>query len=245
MRKVSLFLAVAITFMSFATAYTIQNDYSISSTGSSGIISYPSLDVGAPFEVGLGISWIFVNANVLSPAISIVPFTGFNIGAAFDYHFNNANGWPKPLIASLKYVIPKAGLGIYGDVQFYIDPQDLAFNLMLIGGNGFLGLKIGEGWDVTFGSGISFTPTFRWNLNVFMGLQKALISDVLYLDVEFGNYSYRIIYDPFFANDGRGVFNVSLEIVPAKWISFSVRGMDLLDDNRSLGFAAYFRLGPK
>ena len=222
--------------------YSLSKDYNISSTGGTGVIIYPSIDVSSTFEIGLGANWVFAPGSVISPALSIA-IQNFNIGLAFDYSTYN-EGWPKPLILSLKYQIDKAGLGIYGDWQYNMDPNNMAFNVMLLGGNGFLGLTIGGGWNITMGIGISFTPNFDWALNTFIGLQKAIYKDLLFLNAEFGNYSYRRIYDPYFADDHRGIFNLGINIAPANWITIGVNFLDLLDNNRSIMAELNFRFNP-
>lgn len=236
-------IGITIFFLLFggSVGFALVKDFDIASTGGTGIIVYPSLDVSKSFEFGIGGNWVAAPRMVFSPALSIA-FQGFNFGAAFDYSTYN-QGWPKPLIFSAKYQI-LSGFGIYGDLQWFIDPSDVSFSLMLLGGNGFLGLSVGGGWDLTFGFGISFTPNFNWNLNTFFAIQKAIFADVLFLKAELANYSYRIIYDPYFSDDHRGVFNLGLNVAPAKWISIGVNGLDLLDDNRSLAISLNFRFNP-
>jgi hypothetical protein len=224
------------------SAYPLSKDYNISSTGGTGIITYPSIDVSSSFEIGLGANWVFAPGSVISPALSIA-IQNFNIGVAFDYSTYN-EGWPKPLMVSLKYQIDKAGLGIYGDWQYNIDPNEMAFNFMLLGGNGFLGLTIGGGWDITMGLGISSTPRFDWALNTFIGMQKAIYKDFLFLNIEFGNYSYRRLHDPYFADDHRGIFNIGLNVVPANWIAIAINFLDVLDGNRSIMAELNFRFNP-
>ncbi|MGB9621929.1 MAG: hypothetical protein ACP5PT_01370 [Brevinematia bacterium] len=235
-------LVLVVILLSFSSiGFGLVKDFDIASTGGTGIIIYPSLDVSKSFEFGVGGNWVIAPRMVFSPALSIA-FQNFNFGAAFDYSSYN-DGWPKPLIFSAKYQIV-AGLGIYGDLQWFIDPNNTAFSIMLLGGNGLFGLSVGGGWDLTFGFGLSFDPRFTWNLNTFFAIQKAILLDVLFLNLELANYSYRVFYDPFFSDNNRGIFNMGLNIVPAKWISISINGLDLLDWNRSLGISLNFRFNP-
>lgn len=241
MRFVKRITFVLVSIILVSSSYGLSKDFNLSATGGTGIIAYPSIDVSKSFEIGIGGQWVALPDMVFSPKFSL-EIQGFNLGIAFDYSTYN-NGFPKPLMFSGKYVITP-GLGIYGDLQWYTDPNYLAFSFMLLGGNGLFGLSVGGGWDLTFGFGIAFTPRYDWNLNMFFGIQKAIFSDVLFLKAELANYSYRIVYDPFFANDHRGIFNLGLNIVPAKWISIGINGLDLLDDNRSLSISVNLRFNP-
>lgn len=234
-------IAILFVLLISVSGFSIAKDYNLGATGGTGIIIYPSLDVSRNFEIGLGGQWVAIPSSVISPKFSL-SIQGFNLGVAFDYSTYN-NGWPKPLMFSLKYVIQK-GLGIYGDFQWYIDPNDVAISFMLLGGNGLFGLSIGGGWDLTFGFGVNFAPGYDWNLNTFFGIQKAIYGDVLFLKAELANHSYRVLFDPFFANDHRGVFNLGLNIVPANWITISISALDLLDANRSLALSLNFRFNP-
>ncbi|MEN2997608.1 MAG: hypothetical protein ABDH28_01000 [Brevinematia bacterium] len=215
-----------------------MKDYNLSATGGTGVIIYPSLEVSKQFEIGIGGQVVALPDMAISPKFSL-SIQGFNLGIAFDYA-TSRNGWPKPLMFSTKYVIQK-GLGIYGDLHWNIDPNNIAFSFMLLGGEGLFGMSVGGGWDLTFGFGVAFTPTYDWNLNVFFAIQKAIYSDVLFLKAELANYSYRVIYEPFFANDRRGICNLGLNIVPANWITIGINGLDLLDNNRSLSLNLNFR----
>ncbi len=239
MKRVTFLTIILILITSFG--FSLSKDYNLSATGGTGVIIYPSLDVSKSFEIGLGGQWVAIPDMVFSPKFSL-SFQQFNLGVAFDYQ-TSINGWPKPLMFSLKYVISQ-GLGIYGDLQWYLDPNDAAFSFMLLGGNGLFGLSIGGGWELNFGFGIAFTPRYNWNLNTFFAIQKSIYSDVLFLKLELANYSYRIVRDPFFSNDHRGVFNIGLNIVPAKWISIGINGLDILDSNRSIAVSLNFRFNP-
>ncbi|MCX8028374.1 MAG: hypothetical protein N2712_00030 [Brevinematales bacterium] len=234
------YVMILLIVISFASSlYSLSKDFDLASTGGTGIIMYPSLDVSKSFEIGIGGQVVLLPDVVFSPALSIA-FQGFNLGVAVDY---STSGGILPVIFSAKYQIA-SGIGIYGDLQWFTQVDDIAFSLMLLGGNGLFGLSIGGGWDLTFGFGMAFTPRYDWNLNVFFGVQKSVYADILFIRAELANYSYRIFYDPFFANDRRGVFNLGLNIVPAKWISIGVNGLDLLDANRSLALSFALRFNP-
>ncbi|MFN4244930.1 MAG: hypothetical protein ACK4F9_02115 [Brevinematia bacterium] len=235
------FILVLLLFLVVPFGFGLSKDYSLSATGGTGIIIYPSLDVSKSFEIGLGGQWVVLPDMVFSPKFSL-SIQQFNFGIAFDYQ-TRFNGWPKPLMFSAKYVIVQ-GLGIYGDLQWNIDPNRIAFSIMLLGGNGLFGLSIGGGWDLVFGFGIALSPHYDWDLNTFFAIQKSIYSDVLFLKLELANYSYRTIWSPFFSSENRGVFNIGLNIVPAKWISIGINGLDILDDNRSISISLNFRFNP-
>lgn len=237
-RKV-LFLVLLAALVAFSPFFASARNFSLSATGSTGVVDYPSLEVSKDFEVGVGGKAVLAPRMVFLPRASI-SFLRFNLGVAFDYDMHLEGGGPKPLIVSAKYIIQQ-GIGMYCDVQWYIDPSELAFSFMLLGGEGLFGLAVGGNWDLNFGVGIAFTPTYDWNLNVFFALQKAIYSDVLFLKVELANYSYRVIHNPFFASDERGVFNLGLDIVPANWVTIGINALDLLDVNRSLSLSLSFR----
>lgn len=247
MKKYVLTAVVLLVSLSlFGWVFASSKDFDFASTGGTGIIVYPSIDVSKFFEIGLGLQWVLFPGSVLSPVLSIA-FQNFNFGVAADYdtadYNTRSSGGVLPVIFSAKYQII-SGLGIYGDLQWFTKPNDIGFSFLLLGGDGLLGLSVGGGWDLTFGFGIAFTPNYDWNLNVFFGIQKSILSDVLFLKAELANYSYRIIYDPFFSSDSRGVFNLGLSIVPANWVSIGITGFDLLDSNRSLGISFNFRFKP-
>lgn len=242
MKKSILIIVASLVVVSLGgEVFASSKDFDFASTGGTGIIVYPSLDVSKSFEIGLGLQWVLFPSSVLSPVLSIA-FQNFNFGVAADYDTGGSGG-VLPVIFSTKYQII-SGLGIYGDLQWFTRPNDIGFSFFLLGGDGLFGLSIGGGWDLTFGFGIAFAPNYDWNLNVFFGIQKSILSDVLFLKAELGNYSYRITYDPFFSSDGRGVFNLGLSIVPANWVSIGITGFDLLDSNRGLGVSFNFRFKP-
>ncbi|MCX8096784.1 MAG: hypothetical protein N3D81_04735 [Spirochaetes bacterium] len=242
MRKYILTTIASLMLLSLVGGvFASSKDFDFASTGGTGIIVYPSIDVSRSFEIGLGLQWVLFPGSVLSPVLSIA-FQNFNFGVAADYDTGRSGG-VFPVIFSAKYQIT-SGLGIYGDLQWFTRPNDIGFSFLLLGGDGLFGLSIGGGWDLTFGFGIAFAPNYDWNLNVFFGIQKSILSDVLFLKAELANYSYRVIYDPFFSSDGRGVFNLGLSIVPANWVSIGITGFDLLDNNRSLGVSLNFRFKP-
>ncbi|NPV02737.1 MAG: hypothetical protein HPY53_15290 [Brevinematales bacterium] len=219
MRK---FLGVlAIAFISAGISYGAPTY-----TGAEGYITMPRVGVADAGRFGLTIKYTF--NGLITPAINIVPFNGFEIGAGWDISGNN--GVMNPLMGNVKIqFVKEAAIGFMMEIP--------TANYHAFHGTIYLA------WEQLFSaSGVSddsatfavgYTFDRGSDINVFIGIQKSLFIPQLYIVADFSNFPYRFGGWLPYQSDGRGVLNLGLRIVPLKWISFDIAGLDLFDGNRS------------
>lgn len=94
---------------------------------------------------------------------------------------------------------------------------------------------------VNTGFGYTMGIDAGYLINFFIGLQKAIIGDKLFVIGEFSNYSVRQGLDTAWSVD-RGIFNTGLLLELNEYLSFKAAFYDLLDDFINIGLGAELRI---
>lgn len=231
MKKVSVVL--------FIVAAMAVSGYSAPTySGAEGYIALPRVDVADAGRFGLSLKYSF--NGTLTPALNIVPFKNFEIGAGWD--INTGGGAMNPILlnAKIQFVKP-AAFGVNMEI-----PTDAGANFTA---------TIYLAWEEVFQAGslgdsaatfhLGYTFGSGSDINFGIGIQKNLFIPQLFLIADFSNFPYRHpgISGGYLThqNENRAIFNAGLRIILAPWISFDFCGLDLLDaGQRGLMIGANF-----
>jgi hypothetical protein len=196
-------------------------------TGAEGYITMPRVDVAGAGRFGLSLKYTF--DGFITPAINIVPFNGLEIGAGWDLSANNYGMTPVMANVKLQFV-KEAAIGFMMEIPT-ANYQTFHGTIYLAWEQLFSASGVSDD-SATFAIGYTFDRGS--DINVFIGIQKSLFIPQLYLVADFSNFPYRFNGSLPHASDNRGVLNLGLRIVPLKWLSFDIAGLDLFDGNRSM-----------
>ncbi|OHD54317.1 MAG: hypothetical protein A2Y33_01310 [Spirochaetes bacterium GWF1_51_8] len=201
-------------------------------SGAEGYIAMPRVDAAHAGRFGLSLKYNF--SGLITPAINIVPFSGFEIGLGWDL---NVNGGMNPFLANVKFqFVKQAALGFMMEIPT-ASPQDFHGTIYLAWEELLSASGIVDS-SATFAVGYTFNHGS--DINFFVGIQRNLFIPMLYLVADFSNFPYRFQGFLPHADSGRGILNIGLRLVLAPWLSFDVAGLDLFDGNRSWMIGANF-----
>lgn len=207
------------------------------SGGADGYIVVPSLDVPSKKRVGIGVNYMGLEQNKLTPMINFVPYKkknlGFEIGSSIDLIFDN-DPIVSPLLASAKLQFAKpTAIGVLVEIplkdtmKFCLSPY-LAFEAQ------FKIAKLGSG-RATIGVGYTFSDELSEDINFHAGFYQSLSIEKVALVVDFMNYPYHHSGHGMGNQDEkRAIINIGIRIIPHKRFSIDVSGVDLMDGSRGI-----------